>query len=115
MVDVAVHAGASRALVSVVFRDQPGAGEQTRAQILRSADELGYRPDNAARRLAHSRSGGVIGVVVTMHNLFRADLVDAIYPAAEEPGYDILLAATAPTRDEHQVVESLRSDTAAKA
>jgi len=106
MADVAVHAGVSRALVSLVFRDQPGASEQTRARIFRSADELGYRPDTAARMLARSRSG-VIGVLVTMHNLFHADLVDAIYPVAEELGYDILLAATAPTRNERQVVESL--------
>ncbi|KZM71903.1 LacI family transcriptional regulator [Nocardia terpenica] len=106
MADVAAHAGVSRALVSLAFRDRPGASAQTRDRIFRAADELGYRPDTAARLLARSHSG-VIGVVVTMRNLFHADLVDGIYPIAAELGYDILLAATAPTRNERQVVESL--------
>jgi DNA-binding LacI/PurR family transcriptional regulator len=108
MQDVAAHAGVSRALVSLVFRDQPGASEQTRKRIFRIADELGYRPDTAARLLARSHSGA-IGVMVTMRNLFHADLVDSLYPVATELGYDILLSATAPTRDERRAVEALLS------
>src|SRR5437588_6869879 len=106
MQDVATQAGVSRALVSLVFRGRPGASEQTRERVFRVADELGYRPDTAPRLLARSRSGA-IGVVVTMHNLFHADLVDSLYSVAEQLGYDILLSATAPTRDERRAVEAL--------
>ncbi|HEX6351802.1 LacI family DNA-binding transcriptional regulator [Actinophytocola sp.] len=106
MEDVAAKAGVSRALVSLVFRDQPGASEATRDRVYQAAAELGYRPDTAAQMLARSRTR-VIGVMVTMRNTFHADLVDAIYPAAEDLGYDILLSATSPGRDERQAVEAL--------
>jgi DNA-binding LacI/PurR family transcriptional regulator len=106
MEDVAAKAGVSRALVSLVFRAQPGASDATRDRVYQAAAELGYRPDTAARMLARSRSK-IIGVMVTMRNLFHADLVDAIYPVAEDLGYDILLSSTSPSRDEQQAVEAL--------
>ncbi|WP_244223544.1 LacI family DNA-binding transcriptional regulator [Amycolatopsis circi] len=108
MVDVAAKAGVSRALVSLVFRNQPGASEATRQRVLAAADELGYRPDNAARLLARGRSR-TLGVVLTVHQPFDADLVEGIYPEAERLGYDVLLSATAPGRDESKAVEALLS------
>ena len=50
MTDVAEKAGVSRALVSIVFRNQPGAGEETRERVLRVADEIGYRDSFAVHR-----------------------------------------------------------------
>ncbi|MDA8369318.1 MAG: LacI family DNA-binding transcriptional regulator [Nocardiopsaceae bacterium] len=106
MEDVAARVGVSRALVSVVFRDAPGASRETREKVLRAADELGYRPDSAARVLARSRSR-ILGVMLTVRNPFHADLVEAIYPEAEQVGYDILLSAHAPTRHSHKAIEAL--------
>ncbi|TDQ54200.1 LacI family transcriptional regulator [Actinorugispora endophytica] len=106
MEDVAARVGVSRALVSLVFRDAPGASPRTRERVLRAAEELGYRPDSAARVLASSRSR-VLGVVLTVHNPFHADLVEAVYPEAERLGYDILLSAQAPTRHVRAAVEAL--------
>lgn len=106
MEDVAAKAGVSRALVSLVFRGQPGASDATRDRVYQVAEELGYRPDTAAQMLARNRTK-VLGVMVTMRNTFHADLVDAIYPVAEDLGYDILLSATSPSRDERQAVEAL--------
>ncbi|RRO14496.1 LacI family transcriptional regulator [Saccharopolyspora rhizosphaerae] len=108
MADVARAAGVSRALVSLVFRNKPGAGEETRQRVLQAADRLGYRPDTAARMLAshHSRT---LGVMLTVHQPFQADLVEAIYPEAERLGYEVLLSATAPSRDEAKAVEALLS------
>ncbi|MFE3140037.1 LacI family DNA-binding transcriptional regulator [Streptomyces scopuliridis] len=108
MADVAKRVGVSRALVSLVFRNQPGAGEETRQRVLRAADELGYRPDSAARLLARGRSR-TIGVMLTVHQTFQADLVEGIYPEAERLGYDVLLSASAPGRDERKAVEALLS------
>src|SRR4051794_1865285 len=108
MTDVAAKVGVSRALVSLVFRGQPGASQETRDRVFAAADELGYRPDNAARLLARGRSR-TLGVMVTVHQSFQADLVEGIYPEAERLGYDVLLSATAPARDEAKAVEALLS------
>ncbi|MGH3520483.1 MAG: LacI family DNA-binding transcriptional regulator [Haloechinothrix sp.] len=106
MADVAQRAGVSRALVSLVFRNAPGASQQTRIRVFEVAEELGYRPDNAARMLASNRSK-VLGVLLTVRNPFHADMVESIYPVAERCGYEVLLSATAPTRDERKAVEAL--------
>lgn len=108
MEDVAAKAGVSRALVSLVFRNKPGASEQTSQRVLKAADELGYRPDSAARLLARGRSR-TIGVLLTLHHPFHADLVEAIYPAAGRLDYDVLLSARAPGRDERAAAEALLS------
>ncbi|WP_243770295.1 LacI family DNA-binding transcriptional regulator [Amycolatopsis acidicola] len=107
MSDVAARVGVSRALVSLVFRDEPGASDETREKVFAAARELGYRPDNAARMLARSRSK-VLGVMLTVRNLFHADLVEGIYPVAERLGYEILLSGAAPpVRDERKAVDAL--------
>jgi DNA-binding LacI/PurR family transcriptional regulator len=108
MADVAERAGVSRALVSIVFRDQPGASRETRERVLRVADEIGYRPDNAARLLARGRSR-TLGVMFTVHQTFHTDLIEAIYPEAERLGYDVLLSAAAQGRSEAKAVEALLS------
>ncbi|WP_149823198.1 LacI family DNA-binding transcriptional regulator [Streptomyces tailanensis] len=108
MADVAAKAGVSRALVSIVFRGQPGAGRETRERVLRVADEIGYRPDNAARLLARGRSR-TLGVMFTAHQIFQADLVEGIYAEAERLDYEVLLSATGPGRGEAKAVEALLS------
>ncbi len=108
MSDVAARAGVSRTLVSFILAGKPGAGEQTRDRVLRAADELGYRPDSAARLLARRRSR-TLGVLLDVQQPFQADLVSAIYPVAEAAGYEVLLSATAPGRDEDKAIEALLS------
>jgi DNA-binding LacI/PurR family transcriptional regulator len=108
MADVAAKAGVSRALVSIVFRGRPGASQETRDRVLRVADEIGYRPDSAARLLARGRSR-TLGVMFTVHQAFHTDLIEAIYPEAERLGYDVLLSASAQGRSEAKAVEALLS------
>jgi DNA-binding LacI/PurR family transcriptional regulator len=106
MEDVAARAGVSRALVSIVFRDAPGAGEATRARVRAAAAELGYRPDHRARLLGRSRTG-LIGVSFGVRHTFHADLVEALYAAAEGTGYDLTLSGVTPARSEPAAVEAL--------
>ncbi|MBD0322166.1 MAG: LacI family DNA-binding transcriptional regulator [Aldersonia sp.] len=108
MDDVAARAGVSRTLVSLIFSNKPGAGGETRERVLQAADELGYRPDIAARLLARGRSR-TIGVLVDVQQPFQADLVTAIYPLVEAAGYEVILSASAPGRDEHRAIEALLS------
>jgi DNA-binding LacI/PurR family transcriptional regulator len=104
--DVAARSGVSRALVSIVMRDVPGASAETRKRVLGVAAELGYRPDARAQLLARSRSRQ-LGVVFTSFHAFHADLLDGLYQAAGAAGYELILSAQTPNRDEASAVETL--------
>ncbi len=107
--DVARRAGVSRALVSIVMRDAPGAGAATRERVRAAAADLGYRPDPRARRLRQLRTR-VIGVTFAAGQEFHADLVDGIYDAADELGYDVVLSGVTPHHDERRAVGTLVDD-----
>lgn len=108
MADVAMRAGVSRTLVSFILSGKPGASEETRRRVLEVADEIGYRPDSAAQLLARGRSR-TIGVLMDIRQPFQAEMVTDVYPAAESAGYDVLLTANLPDRDESESIESLIS------
>ena len=64
MHDVARLAGVSHQTVSRVINGSPRIRPETRARVERAIEQLGYRPNTAARALVRGRSGiiGVIGV-----------------------------------------------------
>lgn len=109
MADVAARANVSRALVSIVMRNAPGASEATREKVRAAADALGYRPDPRARRLRQRRSN-LIGVVFTPAQEFHAGLVDAVYVAADAAGYEVVLSCVTPRRDERRAIRTLLDD-----
>jgi DNA-binding LacI/PurR family transcriptional regulator len=106
LADVARRAGVSTALVSIVMRDAPGASAASRQRILDVARELGYRPDVRARSLA-SLKAHVIGVLFGGAGRFQLELIDGLYAAAEEQGWDLVLSALTSSRDERRALESL--------
>jgi DNA-binding LacI/PurR family transcriptional regulator len=108
MADVAARAGVSRTLVSFVLDGKPGASEETRQRVLAMADELGYRHDSAARMLALGRSR-TLGVLTDVRQLFQADMVTEMYPAAETRGYEVLLMANLADRPESVPIDALLS------
>ena len=61
--DVANHAGVSKATVSRVINNNPKVKDQIRQQVLQSIKELGYHPNAIARNLANSTSN-VIGLIL---------------------------------------------------
>jgi DNA-binding LacI/PurR family transcriptional regulator len=105
--DVAKHAHVSRALVSIVMRDAPGASPATRERVWAAARELGYRPDVRARSLAGQKSrliGVMFGVGI---GTFQFDLLEGLYAAAEEHGHSLMLTPVTRGRDEHRAARSL--------
>ena len=100
MDDVARRAGVSRALVSIVMREAPGASEEKRRLVLAAAAELGYRPDVRAQSLAGQRSR-VIGVMfgVTV-GAFHFELLDGLFTAAESHGHNLIISPLTKSRDE---------------
>jgi DNA-binding LacI/PurR family transcriptional regulator len=106
MADIAAHLGISRQLVSIVLRDMPGASAETRERVLQAAAELGYSPHIGARTLRQTRSRH-IGVAFAPAHASEPDIVEAIYPAAAERGYHVVLSAETSTRSTQQAVEEL--------
>ena len=91
MDDVARAAGVSRALVSIVFADKPGASTETRARVRQVAADLGYQIDRRARLLGGKRTK-LIGVTFVVGSLYHADLLVPLYAAARERGYELALS-----------------------
>jgi DNA-binding LacI/PurR family transcriptional regulator len=106
MIDIAARAGVSQSLVSLVFRNQPGASGPTRERVLAVARELGYQPDAAAQLLRRARSQQ-LGVLFTMRHPHDVDIVEALYPAAQARGYSVVLSAMASGRDDRQMISDL--------
>jgi DNA-binding LacI/PurR family transcriptional regulator len=109
MEDVAARAGVSRALVSIVFRNQPGASEATRRRVRDVASMLGYAPDQRARLLGRKRSGQ-LGVAFGLQHGFHGELVEAMYAPAEHAGYELVLTGFAPSRSEQRAIDDLRAN-----
>ena len=88
--DVARAAGVSYQTVSRVLNDSPNLRPETRQRVLEAIDQLGYRPNQAARALVTSRSG-VIGVLVASRAAAYGvqTTVYEIEDAARDAGYRV--------------------------
>ncbi len=61
--DIARQAGLSKGAVSYALNDKPGVSDETRQRVHEIADDLGWRPNLAARSLSTSRAEA-IGLVL---------------------------------------------------
>lgn len=92
LLDVAKRAGVSIATVSYVMNDRGGVGEQTRANVLRIADELGFRPNRVASGLRTGRTQ-VLGLVLAdITNPFYPEIAGGVIAAAAEAGFQVFLS-----------------------
>ncbi|HVF16854.1 MAG TPA: LacI family DNA-binding transcriptional regulator [Steroidobacteraceae bacterium] len=91
--DVAQRAGVSQPTVSLVLSQNPTAriAPETRARIIKAAEELRYSPNLVARSLVRSRSYALGIIVPDFRNPFFADVVSSAERVAAEEGYAVLL------------------------
>jgi DNA-binding LacI/PurR family transcriptional regulator len=94
--DVAKRAGVSKSLVSLVMRGEPMVRDDKRQRVLRAADELGYRPNSAARSLSavHSKTIGV--VIADLSNPLLVDVLTKAGKTLEVAGLSTLLTGVVP-------------------
>ncbi len=93
--DVARHAGVSVATVSYVINNGPRpVAPETRARVLQSIAELGYRPHAIARSL-RTGSTRVIGLLVpSLISTFQAFLINAIEENLAEYDYSLIVSSS---------------------
>lgn len=89
--DVAARAGVSKSLVSLAIRGSNKVSEESRAAILQAANELGYRPNAAARNLADRRSRTIGVLVHDLHNPVFAEVLDGVQEVTRQRGYRTML------------------------
>lgn len=107
MDDVAIAAGVSRSLVSLVFQDSPKVAPASRMKVLEVAERLGYRPNALARSLASTRTNTIGILLDDLHNPFFADALEAFEDAAAAAGLRALIADG--RRDAEREVEAVRT------
>ncbi len=87
MADVARLAGVSHQTVSRVINGSSSIRPTTKARVERAIEELGYRPNTAARALVTRRSG-IIGIVGTNSALYGPSSIQrSVQEAARAAGY----------------------------
>ena len=105
MTDVARVAGVSHQTVSRVLNAHPSVSSTTRRRVLAAMQELGYRPNRAARALATGRSQ-VVGVVAQNSTLYGpASLLAAFEQAAGDVGLAVAVASLR-SLDRESIIEA---------
>ena len=108
--DVARRAGVSQSTVSLVLAGKATGrvGNKTREAVLRAAQELGYRPNTAARTLRLGRNQIVALVVSDVSNPFFASVLSGSEQVARREGYAVVLVNTGDDPDwQHIIVDAL--------
>ncbi|MBR7832931.1 LacI family DNA-binding transcriptional regulator [Actinospica durhamensis] len=106
--DVARLAGVSQKTVSRVMNNEPYVREELRERVLRAAQQLGYRPNGAARTLTSGRTGR-LGVACLGAGLYGpTSMLVAVERSARLLGYATCVAHTSP-EDGHGLVGAVES------
>jgi LacI family transcriptional regulator len=92
LLDVARHAGVSRATASLVIRKSPLVGAQTRLRVEEAMLELGYVYNMGAARLRADRSHTAGVIIPNLTNPFFAELLSGIEAVLDAAGMAVLLA-----------------------
>jgi LacI family transcriptional regulator len=94
--EVARQAGVSQPTVSLVLSRNPKArvAPETRARVLKAAEELGYRPNRLAQGLVHRRSFALGIVVPGFANPVNGAIISGAERVAAQAGYAVLLCET---------------------
>src|ERR1700722_18474288 len=87
--------------VSTVGRalaDDPRISDETKLRVKRTADELGYVANRAARMMRGVRSTVVGLVVPDVRNSFYATVAHALASTVQERGHQVMLCETGDDR-----------------
>ncbi|MFG3250843.1 LacI family DNA-binding transcriptional regulator [Streptomyces sp. NPDC048187] len=92
--DVAALAGVSTRTVSNVVSGSGSVAEETRARVQAALDELGYRPNVAARNLRAGRTGLIGLAIPELYSPYFGELASQIVHAAQERSWTVVIDQT---------------------
>jgi DNA-binding LacI/PurR family transcriptional regulator len=92
--DVAARAGVSVRTVSNVVNKSAPVAETTRRRVQQALDELGYRPNLAARSLRAGRTGLIGLIVPELHSPYFGELAGLLVDAAQRRSWTVLIDQT---------------------
>ena len=85
--DIAKICNVSRTTVNRAFNNTGRISEETRKLILKTAEELNYRPDILATGLKNGRTGTIGVLVFDVKNQYFAQMLNAIELSAQKKNY----------------------------
>jgi DNA-binding LacI/PurR family transcriptional regulator len=105
LIDVAKAAGVSMKTVSNVVHDYPHVSPEMRRRVQAAIEELGYRPNLAARRLATGRTGMIALAIPEIDHPYFSEVSRRIAEEAGRLGYRVIIEQTlSDTTAEHAVL-----------
>ncbi len=87
--EVAARANVAISTVSRVLNNSSDVSEKTRARVLRAVEELQYRPDRTARKLAQQRLSTLAVALPTYTTPFHNELLKGIRACLQERELDV--------------------------
>ncbi|WP_026532609.1 LacI family DNA-binding transcriptional regulator [Arthrobacter sp. H41] len=104
LADVAKVAGVSMKTVSNVVHDYPHVTPEMRRKVQLAIDELGYKPNLTARRLATGRTGMIAFAIPEIDHPYFSELSRYIAEEASLRGYRVLVEQTLNSLSAEQAV-----------
>ena len=92
--DVALLAGVSMKTVSNVVHNHPHVSAKMRERVQAAIDELGYRPNLTARRLATGRTGMLALAIPEIDQPYFAEIARQVSAEAVRRGYRVIVEQT---------------------
>jgi DNA-binding LacI/PurR family transcriptional regulator len=109
LADIAAQVGVSSKTVSNVVNGTGWVGAEVRARVEAAIEELGYRPNLAARQLRSGSSGVLALALPTLAEPYFAELAAVFVDAAQARGLTVLVAQTGGRREvEVDMLEGVR-------
>jgi LacI family transcriptional regulator len=107
--DVAAAAGVSRATASRALSDYGRISEQTRTEVKKAAERIGYTPNQVARsmRAGNTKTLGLV-IIADFTNVFFDRATKGIVDTARANGYEVLISNTDENLDvEREAIQTL--------
>lgn len=104
LADVAELAGVSMKTVSNVVHNYAHVSPQVRVRVQAAIDELGYRPNITARRLATGRTGMIALAIPEIDQPYFAEIARHISTEAGRQGYRVIVEQTLGSIDAERAV-----------